>query len=468
MPGIRSYGAYIPKYRLGPETAGWTYRGEKAVANFDEDSITMAVAAGTDCLKGLDRSLVDGILFATTTPPYLEKQSAALIATALDLRRDISSADVTNVLRAGTTAIRMASEAVESGHAKNVLVLAADCRMAAPRDPLEPSLGAGAAALLISSEDVAAEIEAVHSVTENMLDVWRSEDDTFIRSWEDRFVIEEGYLRVVPEAVKAFLSKQNLSPKDFQKAIYHSSDARRHGQLARMLGFEEGQVQDPLYGQVGNTGAAFPLMLLVAALEEAKAGERILVAAYGDGCDVLSLRANEKVEAMRDGHRGVKAHLESKRILKSYDEYARWRELMPTAAARRPAPAMPSVSALLRETDKNLRLHAVRCKQCGYRQFPPERVCVKCQTRDQFERERLSDVPAEVFTYSLDYVAGTPDIPLVIAVINFAGGGRMLCMMTDREVEDVRIGLPVEMSFRKLHTVGGIHNYYWKSTPVRA
>jgi hydroxymethylglutaryl-CoA synthase len=468
MVGIRSCGAYIPKYRLGADTAGWTYRGEKAIANFDEDSITMAVAAGADCLRGMDRSIVDSILFATTTPPYLEKQSAAIIATALDLRRDITSADVTNVLRAGTTAIRMATEAVEAGHAKNVLVLAADCRLAAPRDPAEPSLGAGAAALLISSEDVGAEIEASHSVTESVLDVWRSEDDGFIRSWEDRFVIEEGYLRVIPEAVKAFLAKNNLAPKDFQKAVYHSTDARRHGQLARMLGFEEGQIQTPLYGEVGNTGAAYPLMLLVAALEEAKGGDRILVAAYGDGCDVYSVQVNDKVDTVRDGHRGVKAHLESKRLLKSYDEYARWRELMPTAAARRPAPAVPSVSALLRETDKNLRLYAARCKQCGYRQFPPERVCVKCQTRDQFEPERLSDVPAEVFTYSLDYVAGTPDVPLVITVINFEGGGRMLCMMTDREVEDVRIGLPVEMSFRKLRTVGGIHNYYWKSTPIRA
>jgi uncharacterized OB-fold protein len=235
-----------------------------------------------------------------------------------------------------------------------------------------------------------------------------------------------------------------------------------------MLGFEEGQIQNPLYSEVGNTGAAYPLMLLVAALEEAKGADRILVAAYGDGCDVYSLQVNDKVDTVRDGHRGVKGHLESKRLLKSYDEYARWRELMPTAAARRPAPAVPSVSALLRETDKNLRLYAARCKQCGYRQFPPERVCVRCQTRDQFEPERLSDVPGEVFTYSLDYVAGTPDVPLVITVINFEGGGRMLCMMTDREVEDVRIGLPVEMSFRKLRTVGGIHNYYWKSTPVRA
>jgi len=468
MVGIRSFGAYIPKYRLSKETAGWTYPGEKAVANFDEDSITMAVAAGTDCLRGHDRSQVDGVLFATTTPPYQEKQGAALVAAALDLRRDIYSADVTGVLRAGTTAVRMAVDAIEAGRAQQVLVATADCRMAAPRDPLEPSLGDGAAALLLSADGAVAEVEASYSLTDTMLDVWRSQDDEFVRSGEDRFVIEEGYQRIIPEAVGAFLAQQQLAPKDVSKAIYHSSDARRHAQLAARMGFEERQVQDPLYGRVGNTGAAFPLMLLASALEEASPGDTILVAGYGDGCDVLSIRASDGVAAARDGHRGVRGHLESKLLLKSYDDYIRWRTLLPTAAARRPAPPTPSVSALRRETDKNLRLHGSRCLSCGYVQYPPQRVCVNCQSKESFEAVRLSDRAAELFTYSMDYVAGTIDVPLVITVINFDGGGRMMCMMTDRDIDEIKVGMPVEMTFRKLRTVGGIHNYYWKSMPVRA
>jgi hydroxymethylglutaryl-CoA synthase len=468
MTGIRSYGAYVPKYRLGKETAGWGFPAEKAVANFDEDSITMAVAAGMDCLRGIDRSQVDGILYATTTSPYVEKQGAALIAAALDLRRDITSADVTDVLRAGTTALKMAMDTVQAGTANNMLVVASDCRMATAKGSLDRAMGDGAVALLIAKDGVVAQVETDYHITDHMLDVWRSSDESTVRSWEDRFVIEEGFFRVIPEAVSAFMAKNNLTPKDFQKAAYHSSDARRHADLARTMRFEAAQVQDPLYGQVGNTGVAFPLMLLVAALEEAKPGDRIMVAGYGDGCDVYSVKVGDGIDKVRQEHRGVKKHVEAKRVLKTYDEYLRWRGLMTVAGVRRPTAGGPSVSALWRETDRVIQLYGSKCRKCGYVQFPPQRVCVECHAKDEMDNVRLSDKPATVFTYAMDYISGTTDVPLVIAVINFEGGGRMLSMMTDRDIDELSVGMPVEMSFRKIRSAGGIHNYYWKSTPVRA
>jgi 3-hydroxy-3-methylglutaryl CoA synthase len=106
--------------------------GERAVANADEDSLTMAVAAGLDCLAGIDQSTIDGLFFATTTAPYSEKQSAGVIAAALDLRHDISTADFTGSLRAATTALRAAADAIDSGNAQSILVTAADCRPGEP------------------------------------------------------------------------------------------------------------------------------------------------------------------------------------------------------------------------------------------------------------------------------------------------------------------------------------------------
>ena len=115
MVGISAFGGYLPRYRLSAETSGWNSSQERSIANFDEDSVTMAVAVGMDCWRGLDSQTVDGLIFATTTPPYAEKQCAAIIATAPDLRRDNFSADITDVLRAGNTGLKTALDSVAAG-----------------------------------------------------------------------------------------------------------------------------------------------------------------------------------------------------------------------------------------------------------------------------------------------------------------------------------------------------------------
>ena len=468
MPGIIAHGAYVPRFRLGAETAGWPGSQERAVANFDEDSVTMAVAAGLDCLRGRDRQAVDALFFASSTVPYAEKQGAAIISAALDLRRDIFAADVTDVLRAGTTALRSALDAVAAGSACQALVVVADSRQGAPRSETERNSGDGAAAFLVGQDDIVAEFIGSYTLTENMLDNWRSSGDPFVRSWEDRFAIEEGLERIVPEALEGFLAKLQLAIDDIARVALYAPDARRHARLVRRLGLRPEQVQDPLFGRLGNTGAAFPLMLLSTALDEAKPGETLLSVSYGDGSDVLAFRTTDIGIQRKPGSGGMSEYMESRSVLKSYETYARWRDVWLTDdAARRPAPSSPSVSAMWREGNKNLRLYAGRCNVCGYVQYPPQRVCVNCQARDDSVPVRLSDRPGEIFTFSMDYIAGAVDTPLVVSVVDFQGGGRIICMMTDRELDEVCVGMPVEMSFRKLRVVNGIHNYYWKAVPRR-
>ncbi|MBT98852.1 MAG: 3-hydroxy-3-methylglutaryl CoA synthase [Dehalococcoidia bacterium] len=467
MAGISSFGGYVPRYRLGAESAGWESSGQRSVANFDEDSVSMAVAAGIDCLNGRDRDTIDGLLFATTTPPYAEKQCASIIATALDLRRDIFTADITDVLRAGTTALKSALDSVTAGSAKNMLVIASDSRQGAPKGEAERNSGDGAAAFIISNESVVAEQAGSHTITENMMDTWRSAGDPFVRSWEDRFAIEEGLERILGEAVTGFLEKESLQTKDVGKLALYSPDARRHVQLARQLGFQPEQVQDPLFGRMGNTGAAFPLMLLSAALEDGTPDQLLLTVSYGDGSDVLGFRTTSHIKEAGHGM-GVSGYLESGQVLDNYETYAKWRDVWLTdSSSRRPQAQSPSVTAMWRESEQNIRFHGATCNQCGYIQYPAQRVCVECQTMDDSTPIRLSDQPGTVFTYSLDYLAGTVDTPLAIVVVDFEPGGRTLCMMTDREVDEVQIGMEVEMSFRKLRVVNGIHNYYWKAIPRR-
>ena len=475
MAGIAAYGAYIPRYRLAPATQGWPYPQERAVANFDEDSITMAVAAGADCLAGRDRSAIDGIIFASSTPPYAEKQCAAIVAAALDLRPDIFATDIANSLRAGAGAIKSALDAVSAGSARQVLVVIADSRQGPPRGEMERSSGDGAAAFLIASDDrpsghrVIAASAGAYSVTDHMLDAWRAPGDPFVRSWEDRFAAEVGIERIVPAAVSAYLQRTGLAPNQVGKAAIYAPNARQHARLTRALGFSAAQTQDPMFGAIGSAGAAFAPLLLAAALETAAPGELLLAVSYGDGSDVLGFRATPAIAAGAGRPpMGVSGWAASGRPLDDYETYARWRAVWPADdAARRPAPASPSAAALWREADKNVRLRGARCRQCGYVQYPAQRVCVECRQVDAGEPVRLSECPASVFTYSMDYIAGAVDTPLVVAVVDFDGGGRMLCMMTDREPAEIQIGMPVTMSFRKLRTVNGITNYYWKAVPLR-
>lgn len=467
MAGISSFGAYVPWWRLGPGTREWGSKAERSVASYDEDSLTMAVAAAVNCLAGSDRKTVDALYFASTTSPYVEKQAAATVAAAADLQPSALTADFTNTTRAATIALRAALDAVKSGSLKRVLVVAADTRPAQARSDFESAFGDGAAAVLISA-DGPVEVEDFLTINDEVLDVWRADSETYMRGWEDRFVADQGYTRVLTGAVAAFAKKKAMAPKDISRAVLYAPDARRHAEMVRRLGLDPAtQVPDPLLATMGNSGAAYALTVLVAALEEARAGERILLANYGNGADVLLLKVGDGIdEAGKE--RTVKALLASKKLVDSYETFARWRgSIDPAPPTRRPPLAGPSAAAYWRERDQNIRLYGATCRNCGYTQYPPQRVCTRCHARDNFTPARFSDRRGEVYTYSMDYLGATVQPPLVIAVVNFEGGGRMLTQMTDRDPAQMKVGLPVEMTFRRLFTADGVHNYYWKSMPLR-
>jgi len=469
MAGITSYGAYVPLWRLSREAIMKGLRGEKAIRNYDEDSTTMAVAAAIDCLQGQDRNAVDGLFFATTTAPYREKQIATTIAAAADLRGDIITADFTNSLRAGTGALRAALDAVKAGSARQVLVVASDSRMGAPGTDFEQNCGDGAAALLIGDADVIAEVEAWHSVSSELHDVWRRDDDEFIRAWEDRFINQIGFVETVKRTVTGLLQGAGVAPADLARAIIAAPSARMHGEISRKLGFDPGgQVQHHYFDVMGNTGAAYPLMLLVAALEEAKAGDRLLVASYGSGCDAFIMGVKDgSAAAPPDRRRGMKGHLATRKVIDDYRTYLQWRGLLVFEAQPTPPGGFISSVALWRDRAQVLPLHGLKCRVCGGIHYPPQRVCPRCRAKDSFDEWSLSDKKGHLFTFSADNLCSRLEAPRVTAIVDFEGGGRMATMMTDRSVDDLHVGMPVEMSFRKLASKDGFHNYGWKSMPVR-
>ena len=195
-------------------------KGEKAVANFDEDSLTMGVAAGIECLKGVDRAGVDALYFASTTPPYAERQNAEIAATALDLKSRIRTADFTGTLKAGTTALLSAVDAVKAGSMKSVLVCSADQRTGKPGSAQEEIFGDGAAAILTGSENVIAKFLGSYSVSYDFTDHWRSTGSIFDRQWEDRFIRDVGYTKFVVDVLEGLAKEAGMASDQISKVVY--------------------------------------------------------------------------------------------------------------------------------------------------------------------------------------------------------------------------------------------------------
>ncbi len=475
MAGIVAYGAYIPLWRLARDTIAdaWgsaSTGGERSVANHDQDTITMATEAAIDCLAGRQRDKVDALYFASTTSPYKEKECSTLVATAADLRTDIITADFGNSLRAGTAALRAALDAVASGAAGQVLVVASDCRIGYPRSNDEQAFGDAASAVLIGDDaEAAVMVESRHSLANELYDVWRLDRDTYVQSWEERFIIEHGYLENMERAISALMQKQSFSITDITKAVVYAPTARAQQGLARRIGIDvRTQLQDLLITNVGIAGCAHTLLMLVAALEEAEAGDRILMASYGSGCDAFLLMVTDENQPEAEDRRGVRGWTKSRRQLADYARYLSYRGLLEPRPGE-PFRLFPAATTGWRERNWAIRMHGSKCNNCGTVTFPIERICHNCRSKDNFEEVRLSDKTARVFTYTLDSLAGRSDDSTVpqIGVEFDVNNARAYLLMTDCDPGEVRMDMPVEMTFRRFYEGAGMYNYFWKCRPVR-
>jgi len=480
MAGIVSYGAYIPRYRIERKVIygamGWlnpaTYLpGEKAVANYDEDSLTMAVAAGMDCLGSIDRGAIDASYFATTTAPYVERQGAQIISTALDLPTKIRTADFTDSVKAGTAALLSALDAADAGGLGNVMVCAADCRTGKAGSAQEEIFGDAAAALLIGNQQLIAEFIGSNSVSYDFVDHWRESGMNFDRQWEDRFIRDVGYKKFIIEAITGMLEKCGVEINEISKVVYPCLYAGDYKGIARKLGLEPSQVQEPMLTNVGFTGTSNPILLLIAALEDAKPGDKIAVASFGNGSDALLFKVTDAIETIKEKRRGVKRNLALRRELKSYEKMATFRGLIPVEKGiRGETVPFPSLSELWRSRTQVLGLCGSRCKVCGTPQFPAQKICVnpECGASGQMEKYRFSDKRGILLAYTGDNLAYSPNPPACYGIVDFEGGGRFWFDITDTDLESVKVGMEVEMSFRRkfVDEKFGVISYFWKAVPA--
>ena len=480
MIGITSYGAYIPRLRLDRmaifQAMGWfapaiimVAQGERSMCNHDEDSLTMAVAAARDCLTGKDKRAIDGSYLCSTTLPFADRQNAGILKTALNLRDDMITADFTSSLRAGTTGLLTALEVVQGGSRKNILVTAADKRETKPAYFYEMWFGDGAASLLVGDQDVIAEFKGSYTVSYDFVDHYRGAGKSYDYMWEERWLREEGYSKFIPEAVGGLFKKIGITMDDVQKVVFPCLFKAEHKAIAKKLGATPEKVIDTMHEVCGETGAAHPLLMLVAALEQAKPGDGILLAGFGQGCDALYFKVTEAITKLAP-RAGVKGSLENKKTIDNYMKFLKFRNLIhPEMGIRAEAPTQTAMTVLWRKRKMLTGLVGGKCRDCGTAQFPQMDICVnpKCNHVDTQDDYEFADVPARIKTFTGDLLAVSVDPPAIYGMVQFDGGGRFMADFTDCELADCKVGLPVKMVFRRRFTDDerGFSGYFWKAVP---
>jgi len=431
----------------------------------------MSVEAGLDCLAGIDPKTIDGIFFASTTQVYTEKDSASLIATVLDMRKDIITADFTDSTKSATSAVARAADTIKANKdIKSILVVSADTREPEPSTMYEFGYADGAAALLIAEDDnIPISIDDYYSVSANVTGPWkRAEKDKFIRTFDAK-MDAKFYVESMTKVMLEILKRNNLNPEDIGVAAYYYNNPRMHGRLAKMMKFAQGVAQDSLFFQVGDTGTPMAFMLLIAALRRPKEDAKIIMAGYGDGADAILMQIRDR-NALRDlgkTRMGFIGHQKSMALLKNYNKFLEYKELLDKDRYTRKSSAV----TIWRDTYSVYKWYGIKCKNCGTIQYPDiSRSCYVCRADDQFERVKLP-LKGTIFTYTLDHLVGGAylNTPVPRCVIDVDGGGRVLLNMTEIEQpeENVKIGMRVEFTFRKEHEGGEFINYYWKCRPER-
>lgn len=483
MVGITSFGGYVPRLRLSrkaiveahswadPSLAGKA-KGERAMCNWDEDALTLGVEAARDCYS-TGVGLPNAVFFATTSSPFLDRQGAGVLAEALSLGKDLAVLDVGSSQRAGTSALIQALAAAKGNTYHNVLVVAADHRKTQAAGSQELALGDGAAALMVGQDEVILEYLGGHSTTVDFVDHFRGEGQEFDYTWEERWIRDEGYMKIVPPTIQEALGKSNMTAQSVDHFILPSTIGRAVNNVAKAAGIPHEAIAKNLAATCGDTGVAHPLLMLLHTIEseDVRPGQIIMVASFGQGCDVLIFRVTENLAKMKKPS-GVRGALANRQPENNYQRFLAFNGLLNVdRGMRAERDNKTALTVLYRKRDMLLGLVGGKCTRCNTPQFPRQDICVNPQCAAAHTQEPYSFVNelAKIQSWSADYLTYTIDPPSHYGMIVFDNGGRFMTDFTDVQVGEIEVGMPVKMVFRikGFDERRGFVRYFWKAVPVR-
>lgn len=479
MAGILAYGAYVPRRRLqrsvvyqanrwfAPGLAGLA-KGERAVTNWDEDVVTMAVEAARDCLPEEQRAAVGTVMLASTSFPFADRQNAGIVKEALNLADAVATLDMGGSQKAGTGALIQALRGAVTDAA--TLVLASETRRARPASEDELLNGDAAAALLVGADDGIARLVASHSVSVDFVDHFRATGDAFDQGWEARWVRDEGCAKLGGAAIAGALKAAGIAPAAVTRLIVGVAGKGVAAGLAKAAGIAPTALAEDLGPTLGSAGCAQPLALLARTLESAAPGDILMVVGYGQGADALVFEVTQAIAQARRPV-GVSGWLARGARETNYLRHLAFTgDLRLELGKRAEFEQKPVLTALYRHRRAVLGLVGGRCTVTGTVQFPKTDISVNPNqaTVGTQEDYPLAERQARIVTYTSDSLTYTPDPPNYYGMIDFDGGGRMLAEFTDVDPDQVFVGAAMRMMFRikARDDRSGFIKYFWKAVPA--
>jgi len=469
--GILATSRYLPRMRLerseifaqhrwmAPGLKGLA-KGQKAMANWDEDSVTMAVEA----IRGLsfDHAQVNALTLASTSLPFAERINAGIVASALQLPSSSSVRDVSSSYRSASTELLNALAQTQSG---TQIIVASEKRSPKPASSSEMIQGDGAAAVCIGTGPIIASLVASRTEYADFVDHFRESGESHEYGWEERWTRDEGYMKIAVGAIKRCLEQDAINGSDIAHFVMPAVISKINESIAKKLGFTKAKVVDNHRDTVGDLGSAQPLAMLDTALRHAKPGELILLACFGSGCDVILLR---RTSVPCPGHEPL--HFKSET---SYLKYLSFNQQIDLDwGMRAEMDNKTALTAAWRDHGRISHFEGGKCTKCGTVQFPSGRLCVnpQCNAQDSQQPFSLADEAAHVLSHTSDYLAYTPHPPFQFGHIDFESGARVLMEFTDTDQEELHSNLPVRMVYRikEFDAKRGFRRYFWKATPVRS
>lgn len=478
--GITGFGAFIPRLRLERRQIasanawinpgiGAHAKGARAVCNWDEDAVTLAVEASRAALTGVDRKSVGAVHVASTSLPFADRQNASLVAEALNLSETIETLDVGSSQRAGTSALVNAVR--HAGSLKGpVLMIATEHRRTRTGTVEEAIYGDAAAAVLAGRENVIATLVGSHSLSTDFVDHYRGQNHEFDYGWEERWVRDEGYMKIATRAIRQALGAAKLEAASVDRFILPCPLRGVPEAVAKTVGIRAEAVADSLQGDCGMTGTAHPILLLAHALETARPGERLLVVGFGQGADVLVFQVTAAIESLEDRGSVTRA-LARRRVETSYDKFLTWNGLVNKDFGKRAeVDKQTALTTLYRNREMLTGFVGGKCRSCGTVQFPKSHYCVNasCDALDSQDPHPMADTAGRVLTWTADSLTFSPDPPAYFGMVEFEGGGRLMVDFTDVDPATLDIGAAVRMQFRvrEVDPDRGFKKYFWKAAQV--